>query len=141
MTGPRRQFHLPMAELIDRLTVDQIKEVLLECDKEDLGKEVRALEHDIDLLIDRHGLTLSGRLIRIVIILSQMNLHIWYNKDQMGDDPKAEGYLPRLQLSHQLNGIRNQMKNLLLAETGEKNGATTRANFNTDNLTGWDIRI
>jgi GDP-L-fucose synthase len=139
LKSKKRQFLLPLAELIDRLTIGQIKEVLIPEDKKSYAQEMQKLAHDIDLMIEEGELKLSARLIRIIIVLSQMNLHIWFNKDKMLKDP--DHYLELLKFSHQLNGIRNQMKNLLLEEEGDKEKSAIRTNFNTDNLEGWDISI
>ncbi|NQU78861.1 NAD-dependent epimerase/dehydratase family protein [Candidatus Woesearchaeota archaeon] len=139
LTSKERQFLLPLAELIDRLTIGQIKEVLIPENKKSYAQEMQKLAHDIDLMIEEGELKLSARLIRIIIVLSQMNLHIWYNKDKMQND--QDHYLELLKFAHQLNGIRNQMKNLLLEETGDKEKSAIRTNFNTDNLKGWDISI
>lgn len=139
MANKERQYCTPFAELIDRLTVDQIKEVLIPEHKESFAKEMEMLSHDIDLIIEERGLKLSARLLRIIIVIAQMNLHIWQNKDQMQKDP--ENYMNLLKLSHQLNGIRNQMKNLLLEETEDRDKSAQRTNFDTDGLEGWDVSI
>lgn len=139
MENKKRKFLLPLTELIDRLTIDQIKEVLIPEHKENFAKEMELLCHDIDLIIEEKGLKLSSRHIRIIIAISQMNLHIWLNKDQMQKDP--EKYMDLLKFSHQLNGIRNQMKNLLLEETGDREKSAERTNFNVDGLEGWEISI
>ena len=139
MGSKDRQFLPPLAELVDRLTVDQIKEVLLDKNKDSYAKEMKKLSHDIDMLIQEKDIKLSARLIRIIITISQMNLHIWYNKDRMQECP--EQYMELLKLSHQLNGIRNRMKNLLLEEVGDKEKSDQRTNFETDGLEGWDVSI
>ena len=139
MKSKERRYLLPLAELIDRLTIDQIKEVSIPENKESYAQEMKKLAHDLDLIIEERELRLSARLIRIITILSQMNLHIWYNKDKMQKDP--EHYSELLKFAHQLNGIRNQMKNLLLEETGDKEKSAIRTNFNIDGLEGWDISI
>ena len=54
---------------------------------------------------------------------------------------EPDRYAELLKLSHQLNGIRNQIKNLLLEETKDKDKSSERTNFNTDGLEGWDISI
>ena len=139
MENKERQ-HLPtLAELIDCLSIDQIKEVMIPQHKESFAKEMEKLTHDIDLIIEERGLRLSARLVRIIVVIAQMNLHIWYNKDRMQDD--SEKYMDFLKLSHQLNGIRNQMKNILLEEAGDKERSAQRTNYNTDGLEGWDISI
>lgn len=139
MADKERQFLTPFAELLDRLTVDQIKEVLIPAGKESYAEEMRRISHDIDLLIEECNMGLSSRLLRIVVVLAQMNVHIWYLKDRMQEDPSR--YHEFLKLAHQLNGIRNQMKNLLLEEAGEREKSAERSNFNTDGLEGWDVSI
>ena len=134
-----RKFLPPLAELIDRLTVDQIKEVLLSENKEGYAQEMQLLMHDIDLIIGEKKITISARFLRIVIVLAQMNLHIWHMKDKMQVEP--ERYNGLLKLSHQLNGIRNQMRNLLLEESGDKEKGHVRSNFDTDGLKGWDVSL
>jgi len=139
MENKERKFLPPLAELIDRLTIDQIKEVLISKDKESFAEEMDKISHDIDALVEEKQIKLSARLIRIIVAISQMNLHIWNNKNEMQKD--SERYDELLKLSHQLNGIKNQMKNLLLEEAGDKEKSLERSNFNTDGLEGWDISI
>jgi hypothetical protein len=119
--------------------VDQIKEVLIPARKKNYAREMRLLSHDIDLLAGKRKLKLSSRTIRIIVALAQLNLHIWYIKERMQKEPKK--YLRLLKLAHQLNGLRNQMKNLLLEEAQDKSKSSVRTNFNTDGLKGWRISI
>jgi len=139
MAAKQRKFLPAFAELVDRLTVDQIKEVLLPKIQPDMAKEMDLLCHDIDLLIGERELKLSSRFIRIVIALAQLNLHIWKLKDEM--QKNEERYDELLKLAHQLNGIRNQLKNMLLEEAKDKEKSSQRSNFNTDGLEGWTISI
>ncbi len=134
-----RAYHPSIAELVDRLTIDQIKEVILPEDKASYGAEMRDLANDIDTLIQEGSIQLSARLIRIVIVLAQMNLHIWHFKDQM--ETKPERYSELLTLCHQLNGIKNQMKNLLLEESKNPDQAARHTNVSVDGLQGWDISL
>ena len=63
--------YLPtLSELIDRLSIVQLKEVFIPEHKEEYAKEIEAIMHDIDL----EGV--DAELIRSVIVLAQMNLHI-----------------------------------------------------------------
>ncbi len=71
MESNERKFLPAFAELIDRLTVNQIKEVLLPDISNSVAGEMETLCHDIDLLIKERELPLSSRFIRIVIALSQ----------------------------------------------------------------------
>ncbi len=131
-----------MAELIDRLSVDQIKELTFGDGKEAVRSEMKRIEHDIDLIIQEKGIRMDATLIRVIIALAQLNLHIWNNKDTMeGLIDNQTRYLALLKLSHQLNGIRNQLKNHLLVVGGDKDAASVRSNFKTDGLEGWDISL
>jgi hypothetical protein len=139
MASKERQYLHPFAELVDSLTINQIKEVMLPEQKESFAGEMGKITHDIDLIIEERGLRLSARLIRIIIALAQMNVHIWYNKDKMQDNP--EKYADFLKLAHQLNGVRNRMKNILLEEAGDREKSARKTNYNTDGLQGWEISI
>ncbi len=131
-----RQYLPSFAELIDALTIDQIKEVLSD-QKEQATEDMLKISHDLELIIADKNIKFSARLIRIIVAIAQLNLHIWHNKEEMKDHPKK--YEELLVLAHQLNGIRNNLKNILLAELGDKSARKT--NFNTDGLEGWNISI
>ena len=139
MANKERRYLPPMTELIDSLTINQIKEVMLPEQKGSFAEEMDKITHDIDLIIEERDLKLSARLIRIIIVIAQLNLHIWHNKDEMQKEP--EKYMELLKLSHQLNGVRNRMKNILLEEVGDKEKSARKTNYNTDGLEGWDISI
>ena len=135
-----RKFLTPLSELIDRLTVDQIKQLLNKDDsQESLKKEMQNIMYDIDQIINDKKTKLDSEIIRMIIILSQINLHIWNLKDRMEKD--KNGYDKNLKLAHQINGIRNQIKNKLLEKTKDLNQSSKRSNFNTDELNGWDFDL
>jgi len=139
VSDTERKFLPPFAELIDRLTVDQIKEVLIPSQAKAAAGEMGKICHDVDLLIQKRDLKLTSRLLRMVVVIAQLNVHIWNNKDRMQQEP--EKYLDLLKLSHQLNGLRNQIKNMLLEEAGDHEKSARRTNFNTDGLEGWEISL
>ena len=78
-------------------------------------------------------------MLRIVIFLAQLNLHIWNCKDRMDVEP--DKYEEWLTFAHQLNGVKNQMKNLLNQEGGGTEASVPHTNVATDGLQGWDIKI
>jgi hypothetical protein len=138
-----RLFLMPLAELVDRLTIDQIKDVKFVEGREAVHAEMQRIQHDIDLIVREKAIKLDARILRIVIALAQLNMHIWNNKDEMEAlvESDREGYLQKLKFAHQLNGVRNQLKNLLLVISGDKDAASIRSNFHTDGLTGWNLEI
>lgn len=135
-----RKYKIPFSELVDRLTVDQIKLLKKMDDKKgSLKEEIKNVMYDIDTIIDNKKIPLDSDIIRMIIILSQINLHIWNLKDDMSEN--QVDYDKKLKLAHQLNGIRNQIKNILLQITNELNQSSKRTNFNTDGLEGWSFNL
>ena len=102
-----RKYLPTLGELIDRLTIVQLKEVKIPQHKEEYAKEIEEIVHDINLILKEKE-KVDGEFIRAVIVLAQMNSHIWYNEDNArnGDDKGNQ-----LLLTHGLNGIRNTAKN------------------------------
>lgn len=133
-----RKYLPTLADLVDALSIDQIKEIKLE-NKQSYALEMKKISHDIDMLISQKQIKLSARLIRMIIAIAQLNLFIWNNKDKMQEDPSR--YNELLKLAHQLNGIRNRIKNLLLQLSNEVEPSKKRTNIETDDLKGWDISV
>lgn len=125
------------AELIDRLSIHQLKEVLLPDHKAKYAKEMNDIVHDLDEIIKEDKIQLSGDLIRCVILLAQMNEHIWYNESKVRKGESQD--LGLLKLTHGLNGLRNQAMNKLLHLINK----IDRLDYKTDCLASefkdWDV--
>ncbi len=102
-----RKYLPTLSELIDRLSIAQLKEVFITDHKEEYAQEIKDIVHDIDLCL-KETKHLNAEVIRAVVVLSQMNLHIWHNESNYRKGIK-EGN--SLELTHGLNGIRNTSKN------------------------------
>lgn len=137
-TNTERKYLPTLADLVDALSIDQIKEIKLE-NKQSYALEMKKISHDIDMLISKKQIKLSARLIRMIIVIAQINLFIWNNKDKMQEDPKH--YNDLLKMAHQLNGIRNRIKNLILELSDDVEPSKKRTNVETDDLKGWEISI
>ena len=74
-----------LGELIDRLSIHQLKEVFIPENKKNYGKEMKDMVHDIDLILKEHKGQITGEVIRAIVVLSQMNAHIWYNASEFKD--------------------------------------------------------
>ncbi len=123
----RRKYTIPLADLIDALTIDQIKEVLSpEVRRQGLEDEMRSQREDIDAIALERELRATGRVLRLVILLAQANLHVWRSKDLL---IRPEEYLARLEFAQELNSIRNHVRNLLGAHFGEAEACHRRAVF------------
>ena len=104
-----RKYLPTLAELIDRLAIIQLKEVFIIEHKKEYGKEINEITHDIEEILKDDNIRLTGKDVRAIIVLSQMNLHIWQNETQY----RAGTGDGNLGLTHGLNGIRNTAKNMI----------------------------
>ncbi len=111
----QRKFLPTLGELIDRLSIHQLKEVFIPENKDNYAQEMHDIVHDIDLILKENDITLDADIIRAIIVLSQMNAHIWYNESQVR---KGEKGTDNLMLTHGLNGIRNTAINKIMEVVG-----------------------
>ena len=109
-----RKYLPTLAELVDRLSIVQLKEVFITEHKEEYAKEIADIVHDIDMILQDENVKLSGKDVRAIVVLSQMNLHIWHNETQY----RAGTGDGNLGLTHGLNGIRNTAKNMIQENVG-----------------------
>ena len=110
-----RRYLPTLGELIDRLSIIQIKELKIPNHKEEYSQEIEDIVHDINQIIKEGDFELDGEFVRAIVVLSQMNLHIWVNEDnaRSGDNQGNQ-----LMLTHGLNGIRNTAKNKIQERVG-----------------------
>jgi len=104
-----------LGELIDRLSIHQLKEVFIPKNKDNYADEMNDMVHDINLILNEKDVKLTGEVLRAVVVLSQMNAHIWYNESQVR---KGEKGSDNLMLTHGLNGIRNTAINKIMEVVG-----------------------
>ena len=109
-----RKYLPTLAELVDRLSIVQLKEVFITEHKDEYAKEIKEITHDIDLILKDKDIKLSGEDVRAIVVLSQMNLHIWHNETKY----RAGTGDGNLGLTHGLNGIRNIAKNKIQENEG-----------------------
>ena len=102
-------------ELVDRLSIHQLKEVFIPENKDNYAKEMKDMVHDIELILKEKDGKIDGEFIRAVIVLSQMNAHIWYNESMVR---KGDRGSDNLMLTHGLNGIRNTAVNKIMERVG-----------------------
>ena len=92
-----RKYLPTLSELIDRLSIVQLKEVFIPEHKNEYSQD-----------INENNTKITAETIRAIIVLSQMNLHIWHNESNYRKGIKDGN---NLELTHGLNGIRNVAKN------------------------------
>jgi len=110
-----RKYLPTLSELIDRLSIVQLKEVFIPEHKKEYAQEIKDIIHDLNLELSEKSVILSGDDIRSIIVLAQMNLHIWHNESNYRKGIKDGN---NLELTHGLNGIRNTAKNKIQESNG-----------------------
>ena len=110
-----RKYLPTLSELIDRLSIVQLKEVFITDHKEEYAEEIAAIVHDIQLYLDESAEAVTAETIRAIVVLSQMNLHIWHNESNYRKGIRDGN---NLELTHGLNGIRNVAKNKIQEVNG-----------------------
>lgn len=135
MESNERKYLPTLAELIDRLSISQLKEQFIVEHKEEYGEEIKDIKHDIDVILNESNIKMDADTIRAIIVLAQTNLHIWHNESNYRKYGVKEGV--NLELTHGLNGIRNTAKNKIQEVIGG------RKDYKTDCLAaefkGWGI--
>jgi hypothetical protein len=112
----QRKYLPTLNSLIDRLSIHQLKEVFLVENKENYSSEIQDIIHDIDMIIEDENIKFDGRTLRAIVVLAQMNTHIWYNESKVRKGDKDGN----LHLTHGLNGIRNTAANIIADVNGER---------------------
>ena len=102
-----RKYLPTLSELIDRLSIVQLKEVFISDHKDEYAQEIKDIVHDIQICLDSSD-KIDAETIRAIVVLSQMNLHIWHNESNYRKGIKDGN---NLELTHGLNGVRNTAKN------------------------------
>jgi hypothetical protein len=110
-----RKYLPTLAELVDRLSISQLKEVFISEHKEEYSQEIEDILHDIQLIIEQQDVVLTADTIRAIVVLSQMNLHIWHNESNVRSGKEGPNALA---LTHGINGIRNTAKNKIQEKVG-----------------------
>jgi hypothetical protein len=108
MSNNQRRYLPTLSELIDRLSIAQLKEVFIPEHKEEYAEEIKDIVHDIQVCLNQNDGQVNAEIIRAIVVLSQMNLHIWHNESNYRKGIKDGN---NLELTHGINGIRNTAKN------------------------------
>ena len=128
-----RKYLPTVSELIDRLSIIQLKEVFISEHKEEYAKEIKEIVHDLNLLLNWEKP--SGEMIRAIIVLAQMNTHIWYNETKYRAG-EGDG---NLGLTHGLNGIRNTAKNIIQDQIEDGGRKDYKVDCIAAEFKDWDV--
>ena len=115
MSNTERRYLPTLSELVDRLSIVQLKEVFITDHKAEYASEIADIVHDIQIHLDNSKEPITAETIRAIVVLSQMNLHIWHNESNYRKGIKDGN---NLELTHGLNGTRNVAKNKIQEVVG-----------------------
>jgi hypothetical protein len=144
----KRKYLPTLAELIDRMSIVQMKQIFISENAEEYEKEIRNIMHDIDFLLinkePNNELIFNAKCIRASLLIQFSNRIIWENESKARLGGSDQDKL--LKFTHSINGIRNTAKNIISREIGERvdlkidsladNLPTEYGNWNI--FTGWE---
>lgn len=113
-----RQYNLTIAELIDRLSIVTLKSVKIFKNKKEYEKEASLLIKDIHTILKNKKIKDYGQFIRAVGMIFFINEMIWSGECKAREGKNQD--LKLLKLTHSLNRIRSQAKNIICQEVGER---------------------
>ena len=107
-----RKYLPTFADLVDRLSIVQLKAIFLYRDIYNAEREL--IEHDIDILLAERDYKLTAKDIRALMIIMLANRVIWENES----DVRNGGNEGQLRFTHSINGVRSTAKNKLMERFG-----------------------
>ena len=129
-----------LSDLIDRLSIDQIKQIEFEKSTKVYENSINKIMASINIDLNKKNYKVNDLIINLLIALPQINLYIWFLRKDIAKKRKSNS--KAIKLSHQLNAIRNQLKNKLLNELNKNKDSTQRkTNTNREDLIGWQLSV
>ena len=127
------------SELIDKLIVCQIKQVINNKNHREYEKGISSIIREIDSNIKNKKINIDSKFINLIIALSQINTFIWLLRDKVRESNKNLDY--NIKLSHQLNALRNKVKNTLITYLDGGKESQKKTNINKEDLKVWKYSI
>lgn len=111
-----RKYLPTLSDLIDRMTICQLKAIFIPEQKEAYKAEIALIKHDIDLILCERKLNATA--IHAITVIMLTNRYIWENEARARLGGAEQDKL--LKLTHSINGVRNTAKNILSHESDER---------------------
>lgn len=132
----RRQYLPTLADLVDRLSIVQLKMIFIPENREAYSAEIGLILHDIDLILrDR---PVSAEFIRASQVIMLANRYIWENESKAREGGSEQDHL--LKLTHSINGVRNTAKNVISRWAGERVDLKVDCLADADNWRIWEAK-
>lgn len=117
-----RKYLPTLAELIDRLSIVQLKAIFIAENKPAYDEEIALIKHDIDVLMEEKraqgSWAFDAEQIRAIMVCMLANHTIWINESKARLGGSDQDHL--LKFTHSINGIRNTAKNVVSRAAGER---------------------
>ena len=111
-----RKYLPTLADLVDRLTIVQLKMIFIPDRREEYIAERELILHDIDLILNGLDHKLNARAIMAITMIQLTNRCIWESESKARAGGNEQDKL--LRFTHSINGVRNTAKNVLSEEAG-----------------------
>ena len=117
MNNKSSNYDYLISELIDLLSIMQIKEIKFNNKRKIYSKQMKDISVDINKLIRNKKIDINGEIIRKIAFVGISNLLVWELKDLMLSNKKD--YDKFLQKALELNIIRNKVFNTMMIDFNE----------------------
>lgn len=114
----KRKYLPTFAELVDRMTICQLKAIFIPENKEAYDCEIEDIKHDLDQIMDDKNVKVTAEMLRAVCVVMLSNRYIWENESKCRSGSDQD--LSLLKLTHSINGVRNTAKNVISSEIDER---------------------
>jgi hypothetical protein len=109
-----RRYLPTLADLIDRMTICQLKAIHIPEHAEDYRQEIDLILHDVDSILKRYAL--DAEAVRAIAVLMLTNHFIWINESKARAGGSEQDHL--LRVTHSINGVRATAKNVIASKSG-----------------------
>jgi hypothetical protein len=116
MKRKQRKFLPTLSDLVDRLTIVQLKAIFISEHRNEYLAERAMIEHDIDMILGDRKKKIGASEIHAIIVIMLANRFIWENESKARAGGAEQDKL--LKLTHSINGVRAAAKNQLAAADG-----------------------
>lgn len=106
-----RQYLPSLADLVDRLTIVQLKMIFIPEHRDEYAVERGLIEHDIDSILAGLDRKIGATELRAIIVLMLANRVIWESESKARAGGSEQDHL--LKFTHSINGVRNTAKNVI----------------------------
>lgn len=108
------RLYLPtLADLVDRLSIVQLKMIFIPDHRDEYAAERDLIEHDVAAILATLGKPFGAAEMRAVLVIMLANRFIWENESKARAGGSEQDKL--LKLTHSINGVRNRAKNIIAA--------------------------